>query len=137
MSAALLESRAALLDERSRDFVHTVLAETDRATAFTAWTNPFKRMNWWGEAFGGVVLEAVEPVWLVLTCRSAVIGGETIEEQASVTFVQLGERTHIALHATVAHGQPNRYAPNEAAWRRRLQELCLELSGSVNTSSNS
>ena len=126
MSAALLAEAPVIpgCEGGSTDVVQTRLLPVARTAAWRAWTTPAVRAIWWGDSPEIDVIEAVEPVWLVFRSTTLAPGGRRLEQTASVTFVQLGDQTHIALHSETATQRSAADADSSAAvWRKRLSDL--------------
>jgi uncharacterized protein YndB with AHSA1/START domain len=111
----------------AREFIHTRLVAGNREAVWRAWTDRSERVRWTaGSPFEGAIIESVEPVWLVFGGRTELDGGVSAMERASVTFVQLGDRTHVAVHSVVQFPAEPREADFrrlDSAWDERLDGL--------------
>jgi len=110
----------------AREFVHTRLVAGNRESAWRAWTDPLERARWSaGSPLDGAIIESVEPVWLVLGVHTELGGGVNSMERSSVTFVQLGDRTHVAVHSVIQFP----VEPCEADYRRLDSAWTVRLDG--------
>ena len=134
MSAAVFAAPAfnSASTSATREFVHTRLVAGSRESAWRAWSDPSQRARWTaGGPFEGGIIESVEPVWLVFGGRTELDGRMNAMERASVTFVQLGDRTHVAVHSIVQFPEE----PGEADYRRIDSAWNFRLDGLVAFSS--